>query len=116
MQEAHSEQNSKEGVIREFVAREVLPDWDKRSITQRRMYWQADFQKDNVQRVRRSKVCAAEIWCECFGGDLRNMRRSDSVEINSVLQNISGWDKSPKAIRFGAEYGVQKGFIYSEKL
>lgn len=115
-QETHSEQSSKEGVIREFVAREILPDWDKRSITQRRMYWQADFQKEEVKKVVREKVCAAEIWCECFGGDLRNMRRSDSIEINSILQNISGWNKSPRAIRFGAEYGVQKGFVRLEKL
>lgn len=115
-QETHSEQSSKEGVIREFVAREILPDWDKCSITQRRMYWQADFQKEEVKKVVREKVCAAEIWCECFGGDLRNMRRSDSIEINSILQNISGWNKSPRAIRFGAEYGVQKGFVRSEKL
>lgn len=115
-QETHSEQSSKEGVIREFVAREILPDWDKRSITQRRMYWQADFQKEEVKKVVREKVCAAEIWCECFGGDLRNMKRSDSIEINSILQNISGWNKSPRAIRFGVEYGVQKGFVRSEKL
>ena len=115
-QETHSEQSSREGVIREFVAREILPDWDKRSITQRRMYWQADFQKEGVKKVVREKVCAAEIWCECFGGDLRNMRRSDSIEINSILQNISGWNKSPRAIRFGAEYGVQKGFVRLEKL
>ena len=115
-QETHSEQSSKEGVIREFVAREILPDWDKRSIAQRRMYWQADFQKEEVKKVVREKVCAAEIWCECFGGDLRNMRRSDSIEINSILQNISGWNKSPRAIRFGAEYGVQKGFVRLEKL
>lgn len=115
-QETHSEQSSREGVIREFVAREILTDWDKRSITQRRMYWQADFQKEEVKRVVREKVCAAEIWCECFGGDLRNMKRSDSIEINSILQNISGWTKSPRAIRFGAEYGVQKGFVRLEKL
>ena len=116
VQEAHSEQSSKEGVIREFVAREILPDWDKRSITQRRMYWQADFQKEGVKRTAREKICAAEIWCECFGGDLRTMRRSDSIEINCILQRIPGWDKSQKAIRFGAEYGVQKGFIRSKKL
>ena len=115
-QETHSEQSSKEGVIREFVAREILPDWDKRSIAQRRMYWQSDFQKEEVKKVVREKVCSAEIWCECFGGDLRNMRRSDSIEINSILQNISGWNKSPRAIRFGAEYGVQKGFVRLEKL
>lgn len=115
-QEEHSEQNSKEGVIREFIEREVLPDWEKRSIAQRKMYWQLDFQKDNVQKVPRNKVCAAEIWCECFGGDMRTMKRTDSIEINSILQRIPGWDKSNSPIRIGAEYGVQKGFVRSKSL
>lgn len=115
-QEEHSEQNSKEGVIREFIEREVLPDWEKRSIAQRKMYWQADFQKDGVQKVPRSKICAAEIWCECFGGDMRTMKRTDSIEINGILRRIPGWDKSDSSIRIGAEYGVQKGFVRSKSL
>lgn len=115
-QEEHSEQNSKEGVIREFIEREVLPDWEKRSIAQRKMYWQADFQKDGVQKVPRSKICAAEIWCECFGGDMRTMKRTDSIEINGILRRIPGWDKSDSSIRIGAEYGVQKGFVRSKIL
>lgn len=110
-QEEHSEQSSKEGIIREFIERGVLPDWSKKTIIQRKMFWQADFQKENVQTVPREKICAAEIWCECFGGELRMMKRSDALEINSILQKAEGWKKSDKAMRFGAEFGVQKGFI-----
>ncbi|MGN1134712.1 MAG: VapE domain-containing protein [Oscillospiraceae bacterium] len=110
-QEKHSEQNLKDGVIREFIEREVLPDWDKKTLSQRKMYWQSDFQKDSAQKVPREKICAAEIWCECFGGDLKFMKRSDALEINSILQKIEGWQKSDKSIRFGAEFGVQRGFI-----
>lgn len=110
-QEEHSEQSSKEGIIREFIEREVLPDWSKKTIIQRKMFWQADFQKENVQTVPREKICAAEIWCECFGGELRMMKRSDALEINSILQKTEGWKKSDKAMRFGAEFGVQKGFV-----
>lgn len=110
VQEAHSEQSSKEGVIREFVAREILPDWDKRSIAQRRMYWQADAAKEGIKRVAREKICAAEIWCECFGGDMRNMKKSDVAEINGILSRIPGWVRAANGIRIGAEYGLQRGF------
>lgn len=110
VQEAHSEQSSKEGVIREFVAREILPDWDKRSIAQRRMYWQADAAKEDIKRVAREKICAAEIWCECFGGDLRTMKKSDAAEINGILSRIPGWVRAANGIRIGAEYGLQRGF------
>lgn len=115
-QEEHSEQSAKEGMIREFVCREIPPDWDKRTIRQRQLYWQADFEKDGAaasaanERVPREKICAAEIWCECFGADIKFMKRTDTLEINAVLAKIEGWEKSSAAIRFGTEYGVQKGF------
>lgn len=115
-QEEHSEQSSKEGIIREFVQREVLPDWDKRSITQRKMYWQADFQKEGVQTVPREKICAAEIWCECFGGDIKTMRKSDSAEINGILSRIPGWERSQKTVRIGSDYGVQRCFLRQKSL
>lgn len=114
VQEAHSEQSSKEGVIREFVAREILPDWDKRSIAQRRMYWQADAAKEDIKRVAREKICAAEIWCECFGGDMRTMKKSDAAEINGILSRIPGWVRAANGIRIGAEYGLQRGFNKAE--
>lgn len=110
-QEEHSEQNTKEGIIREFVSRNVLPDWDKRTIRQRQIYWQTDFEKDSVERVPREKICAAEVWCECFGSDISRMRKSDSAEINAILSKLDGWEKSKNGIRFGGEYGYQRGYI-----
>ena len=111
-QEEHSEHNSKEGFIREFLEREILADWDKRTISQRRLYWSTENgQNSSFPKVKRDKVCAAEIWCECFGGDIKGMKRSDAIEINSILRNISGWKKSDKALRFGTDIGIQKGFV-----
>ncbi len=109
-QEEHSEQNAKEGIIREFIGRGVTQDWYKRTIRQRQIFWQTDFKKDDAELVPREKICAVEIWCECFGADIKAMKRSDTAEINSILCRIEGWEKSPAAIRFGGEYGVQKGF------
>lgn len=110
-QEEHAERNAKEGIIREFVGRDILPDWDKRTVIQRRIYWQADFEKDNIERVPREKICAAEVWCECFGADIKFMRKSDSAEINAILSKLDGWEKSKNGLRFGGEYGYQRGFI-----
>ncbi|MDE5992890.1 MAG: virulence-associated E family protein, partial [Oscillospiraceae bacterium] len=115
-QDEHSEQSAKEGMIREFVSREIPPDWDKRTIRHRQLYWQTDFGKEGAaasaasERVPREKICAAEVWCECFGADIKFMKRTDTLEINAVLAKIDGWEKSSAAIRFGSEYGVQKGF------
>lgn len=109
-QAAHSESNAKEGIIREFVNRPVPKNWDKRNMSERKLYWSAEFGRENSETVEREKICAAEVWCECFGGDLKYMKRSDSLEINNILAGIHGWTRHNSTIRFGS-YGPQKGFI-----
>ena len=61
--------------------------------------------------MERTRICAIEVWCEALGGDVRFFRKSDAAEINGVLGGIEGWKRSDRAMRIGAEYGVQRGFI-----
>lgn len=112
-QEEHSEHSAKEGIIREFLDREIPKDWEKRSLNDRKMYWAGVFDSDRAKTElkRRERICAAEIWCEAFGGEIRYFRRSDAAEINAILARISGWKKNQKAMRIGCAYGVQKGFV-----
>lgn len=107
-QEIHSESDPREGLIQEFVERPVPADWDKRTLPDRRLYWSGEFGRDTCETVPRDRVCAAEVWCECLGGDLKYMKRADSILINSVLAAMTGWKKYRG--RFGY-YGPQKGFI-----
>lgn len=114
-QEEHSEHSAKEGIIREFLDREIPKDWEKRSLNERKMYWAGVFDSNSdrakTELKRRERICAAEIWCEAFGGEIRYFRRSDAAEINAILARISGWKKNQKAMRIGCAYGVQKGFV-----
>lgn len=110
-QAEHSECDIKDGMVLEFISRKVPADWAKRTLAQRKMYWATDFRKDEADCVERDKICAAEIWCECLGGDVKYMRRADTVAINAVIAQSDEWVKVNKAMRFGGEYGVQKGFI-----
>lgn len=110
-QEEHKEGNPKEGIIREFLERQVPLDWNKRDLYARRDFW--NFGKDTYDAdrlVSRDRVCAAEIWCECFNGDLKMMKKSDSYEINMILSTIGGWERSHGPIPFGPYYGKQRGF------
>lgn len=59
--------------------------------------------------IQRNKVCALEVWCECFGGDVKNMRRADAMEINQILANLDGWERNSSMRRFGY-CGRQRGF------
>jgi len=109
-QEIHRESSAKEGVIREFVERQVPIGWEKRSLAERRLYWSGEFRRTEGETVERDRICAAEVWCECLGGDLKYMKRSDALEINGILAMIPGWKRHNSTARFGP-YGIQKGFV-----
>lgn len=112
-QDDHSEHSPKEGIIRDFLERDIPVDWEKRSLGDRKMYWSGEFANNRAkpELKRRERVCAVEIWCEAFGGEIRYFKRSDAAEINAVLARIPGWERCNKAMRMGNAYGVQKGFI-----
>jgi predicted P-loop ATPase len=109
-QESHQESNPKEGIIREFVERRVPLGWEKRDISERRLYWSGEFGRIEGETVERDRICAAEIWVECFGTDIKYMKRHDAVEINGILSGLPGWVRHNSNMRFGC-YGRQKGFI-----
>lgn len=109
-QESHRESNTKEGVIREFIERPIPLGWEKRTLNERRMYWSGEFERGTVDSLPRDRICALEVWCECLGGEIKFMKRSDSVEINGILANIPGWVRHNSTSRFGY-CGTQKGFV-----
>lgn len=108
-QETYREASPKEGVIREFLEKKIPTDWKEKSQAQRRSFFNSEFQvKDESSMVERDRICAAEVWCECFGGDLKQMRRQDTIEINGILNCIDGWQRI-SSVRFGP-YGTQRGY------
>ncbi len=108
-QETHRESNAKEGIVREFLSKPIPVDWETRDLSTRRLYWASGFSQQGIQTVERSRICAAELWCECFGGDLKYMKRTDSVELNGIMDGISGWRRHQSNQRFGP-YGSQRGY------
>ena len=108
-QEKHRESNAKEGVIQDYVDMLVPDNWDNISLQNRKLYLNGNFKIDGQELVVRDKICALEIWCECFNGDLKYMKRKDSVEINNILANLKGWVKNKSVRRFGY-CGRQRGF------
>ena len=110
-QEIHRESNAKEGVVQEFVERAVPVDWEKRSLAEKRLYWSSEFGRAvSGDTLERDRICAAEVWCECLGGELKFMKRMDSIEINGILAGLPGWKRHGSTMRFSG-YGHQKGFI-----
>lgn len=110
MQDEHRETSGKEGIIREFLSRKVPDNWDDLKLSDKRMFLNGNLAlREGSTLVERSRVCAVEIWAECFGGDPRFMQRRDSVEINNILMGFKDWEREKSSGRHG-QYGTQRGF------
>ena len=75
----------------------------------RRMFLNGQMKTDDGEMILRTKICAMEVWVECFGGDPRYLKRSESREINGILSNLKGWHKNRATRRYGP-YGTQRGY------
>lgn len=112
-QEEHREASVREGLIMEFAERQVPSDWAKWSIDRRRDYWAgaAHAQEGTtIELVDRNRISAIEVWCELLGGSMRDMKSSDTREINGVLSMMPGWKRNNSPLRFGP-YNLQRGYV-----
>nr|DAL45916.1 MAG TPA_asm: virulence associated protein E [Caudoviricetes sp.] len=112
-QDNYRESNVKEGLIQEYLSTRLPNNWDSLSISDRRATIESLMKDNNLkdgESFERTKICALEVWCECFRGDPKYMQRRDSIEINGILETLKGWKRSKSLVRFGP-YGHQRGFI-----
>ena len=110
MQESHREASGKEGLIRDFLEHPVPVNWGQLSLSSRRQFLAGSLRlPEGAELVKRDKVCAIEVWTECFNGEVRLMKKTDSMEINSILASIKGWRRNKNVRRYGP-HGAQKGF------
>ena len=107
--EAHREGNAKAGVIEEFLKRKIPPSWNTMSVDARRMFLRSTTVDPSQELTYRDRICAAEVWCECFDKELSWMRKADTRELNQILESLSFTQRFEKVRKFGA-YGDQRGF------
>lgn len=110
------ETDAREGIVQEYLDR-LLPDsWDKMDIFERRNYLNgSEFGGVSAEgTAERNRVCAMEIWCECFGKPREALKKGDSYEIEGILYKLGSWKRydgnAQGKLRFPV-YGVQKAYI-----
>lgn len=96
IQNEHVIKDDREGIVQEFVSRKVPIGWDSKSLAQRLDFWAdydiimsqlndgaviTDDDGNDIQLVERNKVCAIEVWVECFGKSKSDIKRTDSVTL-----------------------------------
>ena len=110
MQESHREASGKEGIVQEFLDRDIPSNWESMSLMARRQFYSGNLKlPEGETLMRREKVCAMEIWVECLNGEAKYMSRKDSMEINTILASASGWRRNKSKRRYGP-HGIQRGF------
>ena len=68
--------------------------------------------------VRRTSVSNMEIWCECFGKERANLRRTDSNELTGILARL-GWKREESKVRiplYGRSMSLFRRGVPSEKM
>jgi putative DNA primase/helicase len=110
MQEIYRDVDPKEGMIAEFLKKRIPKNWYEMEPRDQRAFIAGTFKAaDDIELVEREKVCVAEIWQVCLGGDIKYLKRRESNEVTNILTGLRGWVRTKKPIYFG-QYGRQRGF------
>ena len=105
------ESDEREGLVREYLDTLLPERWAEMDLFERRNFLSgSDFgglqEKGTVQRTSVSNM---EIWCECFGKERANLRRTDSNELTGILARL-GWKRADNKVRIPL-YGPQYVFV-----
>ena len=111
-QQGHKEVTGKEGLVEEYLSRMVPENWNQMDVGARKMFLAGNAVTAG-KLVPMDRVCAAQVWVEVFGGDIRFMKRADALELNHILEQMPGWERVRNVFRMGP-YGTQKGFKRSD--
>jgi putative DNA primase/helicase len=105
------ESDEREGLVRDFLETLLPENWEDMDTYERRAFLtDGDFAAANHKAtMKRTKVCNLEIWCEVFGKDRANIKRTDSNELAAMLVKL-GWVRLPKKERVKG-YGSQFVFV-----
>ncbi len=117
-QQEAMESDDREGIILDYLETLLPTNWNEMTLYERRVYLNNKELIESKGIVRKSEICIMEIWCECFFRERQDLKRTDSYEIEGILNRIGGWErmtsnKSGK-IRFEI-YGPQRAFIRIEE-
>jgi len=116
MQRDAMETDDREGIVQDYLDRLLPEGWDNFDLYQRRNYLAgSEFGGDQHEgTVQRTRVCAMEVWCECFGKPRETLKKTDSYEIEGILFKLGGWQRyagnAQGKLRIPG-YGVQKAYV-----
>ena len=100
-QQSAMEVDERVGMIEEYLNTPLPNDWDEMDLFARRNYLSGNEfgVPAHDGKVERQSASNAEIWCECFGKNLQELKPSDSYGIAAMMSQIDGWERTTQVKR-----------------
>ena len=115
-QKSAMEEDERKGLVEEYLNTLLPENWDKMDLYERRNYLSEKDSPTSVKgTVRRETVSNLEIWCECFGRAVADLKPSDSYTIAALMTQIDGWTRTDR-IKKLVNYGRQRLYVRSEAM
>jgi predicted P-loop ATPase len=109
IQQSAMEVDERVGMVEEYLNTMLPDDWESMDLFQRRNYLQGSEFGTPVHKGSelRTEVSNAEIWCECFGKSLQELKPTDSYSIAALMTQIPRWERTT-TIKRQPIYGRQR--------
>lgn len=102
------EVDERQGMVEEYLDTLLPENWESMDTYARRNFLSEKDAPTSVRgTVRRDTVSNAEIWCECFGRSLSDLKPADSYAIAALMTQLDGWQRTTK-VRKRSPYGKQR--------
>lgn len=108
-QQSAMEVDERVGMVEEYLNTRLPDDWADMDLFQRRNFLQgSEFgMPEHKGSVLRTEVSNAEIWCECYGKSLQELKPTDSYSIAALMAQLPNWERTA-SIKRQPIYGRQR--------
>ena len=108
-QQSAMEVDERLGMVEEYLNASLPDDWADMDLFQRRNFLQgSEFgMPEHKGAVMRTEVSNAEIWCECYGKSLQELKPTDSYSIAALMAQLPNWERTT-SIKRQPIYGRQR--------
>ena len=100
----------REGEVIDYLETLLPEDWYSWDIDKRCDYFrQRDVLSPEQQKgtMQRTRVCAKEIFVECFGRPKNAWKKQDGYEIAAIMARLPEWERTGESERISG-YGKQR--------
>lgn len=110
----HEVRDLLQGQIEEFLDKPIPAGWYDMTLEQHRRF-HAGMMADAGTLMPRDRVCTVEIVRECIGEMRPEIDPRTSKRVSAILDRLPEWERIA-TMKFGATYGVQRGFRRREAI